>query len=415
MAPVRIAVVGAGNRGQAYAAWVSEHPEAARIVAVAEPDADRRARFATSHGLGPAAQFTDWVQLLERRDLADAVLVATQDSQHVAPAVAFAERGWDLLLEKPIAPTLAECEQVADAARRGGGIVGVCHVLLYTPLTRAIRELRTAGRIGQVASIQHLEPLGYWHQAHSFVRGAWRREDHATFMLLAKSCHDIDWLQHVVGRSIRRVSSFGGLFHFTPANAPSGAAARCVDCTLVERCEYSAVRIYGDRLAAGNTGWPVSVVTAEATPDALAEALRTGPYGRCVYHCDNDVVDHQVVSFEFDGGATGVFTMTGFTDYGYRRTRIFGTHGELATDGRFIDVFGFDGDRRERIDITAAGNASAGGGHGGGDAGLMAAFTQAVATRDTSGLYSGIEASLASHRAVFAAEQARRESRVVSV
>ncbi|MEA4945048.1 MAG: Gfo/Idh/MocA family oxidoreductase [Propionicimonas sp.] len=413
--PVTLAVVGAGNRGQAYADWTLQHPEAARVVAVAEPDPARRERFAASHGLGPDATAADWRELFDRPRVADAVIIATQDRLHTEPAVAFARAGYDVLLEKPLAPTLDECEQVAEAARAGGGIVAACHVLLYTPHTAALREVLASGRIGEIASIQHLEPVGYWHQAHSFVRGNWRRRDESAFMLLAKSCHDIDWLQHIVGRPIRRVSSFGGRFHFGPEHAPVGAAERCVDCRLQDSCEYSAVHIYGDRLSAGDDGWPVSVVVDPATPASLAEALRTGPYGRCVYHCDNDVVDHQVVSLEFDGGASGVFTMTGFTEYAYRQTRIFGTHGELTTDGRFIDIVEFAGDRRERIDVEAVGDATAGGGHGGGDEGLMAAFSHAVATRDTSGLYSGIEASLASHRAVFAAERARLESAVIGL
>lgn len=413
--PVAFAVVGAGNRGQGYAAWVRDHPHLARVVAVAEPDDRRRAAFAQAHGLAADAVLSDWRDLLDRPRVADAVIIATRDRQHVDPAVQLAAQGYDILLEKPIAPTLAECEQVAAAARAGGGIAAVCHVLLYTPHTRVLRQVLASGRIGEIASVQHLEPLGYWHQAHSYVRGAWRRQDEATFMLLAKSCHDIDWLQYIVGRPIRRVSSFGGLVHFTPEHAPAGASERCVDCPLVHTCEYSAVRIYGDRLAAGEVGWPVSVVVDPPTPEGLDEALRTGPYGRCVYHCDNDVVDHQVVSMEFDGGATGVFTMTGFSEFADRRTTIFGTHGQITTDGRFIDVLEFAGERRERIDVAISGDATAAGGHAGGDAGLMAAFTHAVASRDTSGLPSGIEASLASHRVVFAAEHARLESRVISL
>lgn len=412
--PVTFAVVGAGNRGQGYAAWIRDHPDLARVVTVAESDDRRRAAFAQSHGLAADAALSDWRQLLDRPRVADAVIIATRDRQHVEPAVELAAMGYDILLEKPIAPTLAECEQVAAAAS-GGGIVAVCHVLLYTPHTRALKQVLTSGRIGEIASVQHLEPLGYWHQAHSYVRGAWRRQDEATFMLLAKSCHDIDWLAYIVGRPIRRVSSFGGLFHFTAEHAPDGASERCVDCPLVDTCEYSAVRIYGDRLAAGEVGWPVSVLVDPPTQAGLDEALRTGPYGRCVYHCDNDVVDHQVVSMEFEGGATGVFTMTGFSEFADRRTTIFGTHGQITTDGRFIDVLEFAGDRREHIDVAASGDATAAGGHAGGDAGLMAAFTRAVASRDTSGLPSGIEASLASHRVVFAAEQARLESRVISL
>jgi predicted dehydrogenase len=219
---------------------------------------------------------------------------------------------------------------------KAGVLLAVGHVLRYTRYTAMVREVVASGRLGDIVSVQHLEPVGFWHHAHSYVRGNWRRSDLATSMLMAKSCHDLDWLQYILGQPIRRVSSFGRLSHFTPANRPPGAADRCVDCAVAAGCPYSAERFYRDLLARGQHRWPLSVVIEEFTPGALDEALRTGPYGRCAYARDNDVVDHQVVAVEFADGATGTFTMTAFSEAAARRTRLFGTRGELSGDGNTI-------------------------------------------------------------------------------
>ncbi len=416
MQPVRLALIGAGDRGNAYSRWALAHPDRARVVAVAEPDAERRERFARDHDIAPAAQHPGWAELLADPALdVDAVLIATQDSGHAAPAIAAARRGLHIMLEKPLAPTPEECVRIVDAVAEAGVMLAVCHVLRYAPYTRLVKGLLDGGAIGEVVSVQHHEPVGFWHQAHSFVRGNWRREDLSSFMLLAKSCHDIDWLQHVVGRDITRVSSFGGLRHFRPEHRPEGAADRCLDCAVEPGCPYSAPRLYRDRLARGDHGWPLSVVTPVFTEEALTAALREGPYGRCVYACDNDVVDHQVVAMEFAGGVSAVFTMNAFNTGGHRRTRIFGTRGELVCEGTAITVHDFVTGTATSHDPATAGGADAAGGHGGGDAGLMDAFTAAVATGERDRILSGPAATLNSHLATFAAEQARHEGAVITV
>ncbi len=341
------------------------------------------------------------------------MVIATPDAEHVAPAVAFAEAGYHVLLEKPMAPTERECRRIAEAAAKSGVVFAVGHVLRYTPYTIAFKK--AVAELGDIVSVQHLEPVGYWHQAHSFVRGNWRREADSSFMLMAKSCHDIDWLCHVVGRPIRRVSSFGALSHFTPANRPPGATDRCLDCPVERSCAYSAKRFYFERLEQGRLGWPLDVVVDDFDEPSLTRALREGPYGRCVYSCDNDVVDHQVVAMEFEGGATGTFTMTGFNAGGDRQTRVFGTRGSLEGDGRELRRYDFLSGETTVIDTRPTGDATAAGGHGGGDDGLMEAFVTAVTTGDRSGVLSDAQESLHTHLAVFAAERARREAAVVGL
>jgi len=415
MQSVTFTVVGAGDRGTGYGRWIADHPDQAAVVAVAEPRQVRRDRFAAEHGIPADRVFDDWRALVDRPQLSDAVIVATQDQVHAEATLALLDKGYHVLLEKPMASTEAECRHIADAAVRAGTVFAVCHVLRYTPHTQLVKSIVDSGQLGQVVSVQHLEPVGYWHQAHSYVRGNWRRTDQATFMLLAKSCHDLDWLQYIVGAPIAQVASFGGLRHFIPANAPEGATARCLDCPRQTTCPYSAVSLYRGLLAAGDIGWPLSTVCDTATPAALEAALATGPYGVCVYAADNDVVDHQVVALQFADGVSGVFTMTGFNPGGHRRTTIFGSHGQLVTDGERIAVTNFGRNQTETIVVSDTSDATSAGGHGGGDAGLMQAFVEAVRTGSSQGVLSGPAASLSSHLAVFAAERARLTGSVQAV
>jgi predicted dehydrogenase len=412
MAPVSMIVIGAGQRGAGYARWARRNPDRASVVAVAEPSGTRRGRLAAEHGIAAGNAAADWRQLAERGRLADAVLICTQDRVHAEPAEAFAALGYHVLLEKPMAPDEAGCRRIVTAVEKAGVMLAVGHVMRYTPYTRAVKEIADSGQLGDIMSVQHLEPVGFWHQAHSYVRGNWRRADLAASMLLAKSCHDLDWLQYVLGRVPLRVSSFGSLAHFTAADRPEGAADRCAACPVEAACPYSAPRFYGDLLERGEHGWPLSVVIDDFTPAALDEALRNGPYGRCVYACDNDVVDHQAVTLEFPGAATATFTMTAFSKAARRSTRLFGTRAELAGDGRTIRVYDFLS-RAERLVTPEPADAAEG--HGGGDAGLMDAFTAAVATGNRELIKSGPRESLASHLTVFAAERARLNGTVETI
>jgi predicted dehydrogenase len=403
---VTLAVVGAGSRGTSYARHAVESGQA-RVVAVADPLDSRRGRFPE------AAQYSGWRELAALPRQADAVVIATQDRDHIEPAVRFAELGYDILLEKPMAVSEDDCRAIVAAAERSDAVFAVCHVLRYTPYTRALKGLLDAGRIGEIVSIQHLEPVGWWHQAHSYVRGNWRRTDESTFMLLAKSCHDLDWLVHLTGRQVTRVSSFGGLKHFRPENRPAGAAGRCLDCAVEAACPYSAKRIYLP--LAGKAAWPLSVLTDDVSEQGVLDALRTGPYGRCVYDCDNDVVDHQVVNMEFEGGTTASFTMTAFTPALHRQTRIFGTRGSIDGDGDRLTVHDFVTGRSETVETRPTGDATARGGHGGGDEGLMDAFLSAVATRDRSSILSSPGESLHSHLIAWAAERSRLTGETVTL
>lgn len=408
-------IIGVGSRGTTYARYIQKHPEDAVVVGVAEPGEFRRNRIAEMFDIPDENLWDDWSGAASGPRTADAVIIATPDALHTEPAIAMAGKGYHILLEKPMSPCEADCRRIIQSVEDRGDIhFAVCHVMRYTCYTQVLKGIIDSGRIGRVVNVQHLEPVGYWHQAHSFVRGNWRKEDESSFMLLAKSCHDVDWLGYMVGKPCRRISSFGSLLHFRRDNQPEGAADRCVDCGVEANCPYSARKIYMGMLQAGRTDWPLDVLAGEVNVETITEAIRTGPYGRCVYACDNDVVDHQVVNMEFDGGATASFTMTAFNLAGGRKTRIHGMHGEIYGDGRMITVTDFLSDQSETID-TSASEATISGGHGGGDDGIMAAFLGAVACDDPSRILSGPIQTLETHLAVFAAERARRNGTVETV
>jgi len=414
MKPVTVMILGAGNRGTGYARYAAELPDRAKIVAVAEPRDAYRNPMVEAHGIDPANVMTDWVQAIDRPRLADAVLICMPDAMHAQPTIEMAKKGYHIMVEKPMAPTADECRAMVDEVKKAGVIFAVGHVMRYTRYTRTLKKLVDEGAVGDVVSIHHLESVGWWHQAHSYVRGNWRNEAESSSMLLAKSCHDLDWLRYIMKTSCLRCHSFGSLHLFKKENKPAGAGMRCMDCAIEPECAYSAKKIYLGRIAKGQTGWPLDVLAPVVNKESITQALIDGPYGRCVYECDNDVVDHQVVDMEFDGGQTASFTMTAFNKGGGRKTNVFGTKGEIYGDGSRIELFDFLTEKKTEVDLDSA-DASILGGHGGGDFGLMDGFISAVSSGDRSHILSGPDETLESHLMVFAAERARKEGCVVEV
>ncbi len=415
-APIKLAVVGAGSRGTIYANYALDHPDQLEIVGVAEPRNFYRNQLVSIHNIPLENVTDDWRTWLTREKFADGFIIATPDALHSDPAIAFAGLGYHLLLEKPMSPSETDCRRIVEAVRNAGVMLAVCHVMRYTPYTKQLKKILESGQIGEIISVQHLEPVGFWHQAHSFVRGNWHNEACSSSMLLQKSCHDLDWLSYIVGKPCIKVSSFGSLSHFKREFRPGGAADRCLDCSVAKDCAYDAKRFYLGHLNEGNTDWPVNVVTTDTSETGILEALKTGNYGRCVYGgMDNDVVDHQVVNLEFETGITASFTMTAFTKSRDRETRIFGTKAELFGDGNNIEIYNFLTGQTQTINTELESDGSILSGHGGGDEGVMQAFVTALLENDPKHILSGASQTLESHLMVFAAETARKENRVMTV
>lgn len=416
---VTAAIAGLGSRGKdVYAPMSRLFPEKLKITAVADPDPSRAMQMREEYRIEEDRCFGSAEEMLEQPRLADVMIIATQDRQHVRQAVRAMERGYDILLEKPVSPELDECREIVRRAEELKRKVVVCHVLRYTPFYQTVKSLLDAGRIGEVVSVMAVENVGYWHQAHSFVRGSWRDSDTTSPMILQKCCHDMDMLLWLTGKTCESVSSYGDTYLFKKEKAPAGAAHRCTGgCRVKEACPFDAEKIYlTDKetgVLEGNCGWPANVLTMHPDGESVRRALEEGPYGRCVYYCDNNVVDHQVVNMNMTDGSTVSFTMCGFTADCSRYAKLMGTKGQIIADmgANTIEVTPFGKDA-ELIDVSRMAEDFSG--HGGGDRGLVIAFLDLVTGEQSEDdTISSVERSLESHYIALAAEESRRNGGAV--
>lgn len=411
MSVITVAIAGLGSRGKdAYAQALSQLPERAKVVALAEPDPEKLQQAAKLFDLKEDACYPDAEALLAQPKLADAMVICTQDRQHVPQAIAAMEKGYDILLEKPISPDLDQCKEILEVSKKTGRKVVVCHVLRYSPFYRKIREVLESGVLGQLTSIQAIENVCYWHQAHSFVRGNWRNSNTTSPMFLQKCCHDMDLMVWLTGKKCQRLSSFGSLSWFKKENAPEGATHRCMDgCKAKENCPYDAEKIYLTNKATGvlngKTGWPCNILSLEPTEESIRKAIQEGPYGQCVYFCDNNVVDHQVVNLEMEGGLTVNFTMCAFTATGGRYTNYMGTMGNMIADmdHNTITVTPFGGEPTV-YDFNAIKSKMLG--HAGGDSVIISEFLDYMEGQRPASITT-LDESMESHFIALAAEESR--------
>jgi predicted dehydrogenase len=398
---IDVVVLGAGGRGfHTYGNWILRHSDQIRVVAVAEPERVRREQFAQAHSLPPERVFTDHRELYAQGQLAQALINTTMDQQHVETTLGALETGYDVLLEKPMATTPHECVRLVRASESTGRQLHICHVMRYSPTYQALYDTLRSGEVGKVMVVDHRENVAFWHQAHSFVRGNWGNSSRSAPMILAKSCHDMDILTWLLGKRVIKLSAFGSLAHFRSENAPPDAPERCTDgCPHWEDCPYYAPRFY----MRDTNGWPVSAIVNDTRYEARMDALRTGPYGRCVYRCDNDVVDHMTINMLFEDQVTVTFTMHAFSHENCRTMRYDGTRASLRAHGGRgeIVLYDFRSQQERAVPVTKPQ-----GGHGGGDDGLMTAFLQTM-RGEKNGLRTSARESLESHLMAFAAEESR--------
>jgi predicted dehydrogenase len=405
--PVTAILIGAGHRGTIYADYAVQNPGEFKLVGVAEPNHLRREKTTRFHKIKPQFSFTSWEDVFKQGKFADAVIIATPDQLHVAPCLQALELGYDVLLEKPIAPTEAECRKIWAKAKETGRIVGVCHVLRYTPYFRELKEILDAKMIGEVISVQHLEPIEYIHMSHSYVRGNWRNSHQATPIILAKSCHDTDIIRWLVNSPADNVHCFGNLKWFKDTNAPEGSTERCTDgCAVEENCPYSALQIYyRDRKRLYVFDLPED---KGKWGEAILKGLKTTDYGRCVYRMDNDQPDHLTVNMLFKNGVTAAFSMEAHVSYEGRRTRIMGSKGDIVGDMETYTLTNFKTGRNTTWNMKTDA-------HGGGDHRMMKDWVQAVGQQNPALLSSSVDVSVESHLIAFAAEKSRQQHTIENV
>lgn len=397
-------LLGAGSRGRyIYGPYAEKFPNELKFVAVAEPDDERRQRFAEIHRIAEEHVYHSWEQVFEQGKIADVMIICTLDRMHYIPAMKALELGYHVMLEKPMSPNVQECIELEQASLKHKRLLVVTHVLRYSPFWSGIKKCIEDGELGAIGTIQLTENVGYHHMVHSYVRGNWRNSEETSPMILAKSCHDLDLISWLMDEPCTAVSSFGSLLHFKAENAPQGAADRCIDgCDVERECAFSAIKMYLEQPA---DHW-ARYMTHDLSQEGIIRALKEGPFGRCVYRCDNNVVDHQVVNMEFASGANANFIMSGLTKSATRRVQIMGTQGEIIGD---MDNGSFTLYRYETGEEVVIKCSVQGDGHGGGDERMVRSFLQNVHQFERNpphGLTSAT-ASLQSHLIAFASERSR--------
>lgn len=415
MKKVKVILIGAGDRGTTYTDIMADLPEQFQVVAVAEPVDDRREHVKELHNIPDDMCFDDYKPLLALGKIADLAVIATMDRDHFKPAMMAIDLKYDLLLEKPITPTAKECVALRDNAKKNNVKVVICTVLRYTYLFNKLKDIIDSGKIGEVMSINHEECVGFIHQSHSFVRGRWGNSERSSVMLLQKSCHDIDILQWLIGKKCKKVQSFGTLSFFTRKNAPKGSPEYCIEgCPKGDTCPYNAVKLYFDDKS-NNWFRRSSTTLYNPTDDDVKKAITETQYGKCIYKCDNDVVDHQTVNMLFEDDITVTFTMNAFNTGG-RFINIMGTKGQIRAslgDNKPISVYNIETNSTEEIESTGSNSITAG--HGGGDTGIVKTLYDYIISEYEGNCVPSIEESCYNHLIVFAAEQSRAENCVIDV
>ncbi|MDE5568965.1 MAG: Gfo/Idh/MocA family oxidoreductase [Muribaculaceae bacterium] len=407
--PTSIVAIGVGNRMRTYMQYVAAHPDEARLVAVVEPDPIRRNAMADRFNIPSERRFNDYHEFFKNPVKADAAIICTPERYHFEPCMEAIRCGMHVLLEKPVAQTYEQCRLIDKAARQAKRVVGVCHVLRYHPAFRKVKELVSSGRFGRIMTISHVEDIGIDRTTHSYVRGTMNTEEGNNPLLMAKCCHDIDFLSWLTDASCSRLSSFGNRIWFRRDNAPAGSATRCVSCSVEKDCPYSAVDLYQRRHQ-----WIANFdVPAGDTIDAVIQReLEEGPYGRCVFHCDNDLVDNQVLTMHMDDGSIITLMMDIFTLRDGRSTDIKMTHGEIVSNGIKIVVTDFRNGKREVYDYTEVCKQPY---HAGADLRIVDSFLKTVRDEEPDIPLTTITDALRSHRLCFEAERSRRSGSTVTL
>lgn len=405
--PITAITCGAGNRGNVYGNYAAQYPDQLDIVGVAEPINLRNERYAKKHNVKTENRFATWEDVFKRPKFADAIIITTPDNLHYGPCMKALEMGYNILLEKPISPSEKECRDILAMTKKTGKIVAVCHVLRYAPYFVELRNIIQSGVLGKVVSVQHLEPIEHIHMSHSYVRGNWHNSKQTTPIILAKSCHDLDILRWMLNKKSKTIHALGDVSWFNKNNAPEGSTARCADgCKVESTCPYSALKIYY-RDHKRNYVFDLPEEKEKQAAYVL-EQLKTTNYGRCVYKMENDQPDHYTTNILFEDDISVSFSMEAFTSYEGRRTRVMGSLGDIVGDmTSMVHTDFLTGKKTEWKSTTDM--------HGGGDWRLVANWIEAVAKNDASLLTSTIDASIESHLMGFAAEQSRKENKVVEI
>ncbi len=397
-------VIGLGDRGSRFCNNIPDL--GGKVVAIADPDIKKRDFFAEKYDIPSELAFEMGEDALESELPFDAIYIATPDKTHTQLAITALRKGYNVLLEKPMALKPSQCIKIIKAQEKSGKSLAVCHVLRYAPFFKGIKQVAQSGELGKIISIDLVEEVGYWHFAHSYVRGNWRREDEASPVILAKSCHDLDIISWLADSTPKSIFSKGSLNIFKKENAPPASTDRCINCP-VEDCIFDARKFYLNHR--GEIKWPYNVISPTDTSEKAREkAIEEGPYGKCVYKCDNDVCDFQEVLTYFKNGVRANFVLRAGGSQPTRRITVYFERGKISGNmwrGKLTKTT-YSGRRNEDVEEEIDTNQL--GGHGGGDPRLIKDFFETIKSQNSKDNLTSAQRSLQSHLMAFVAEISRK-------
>lgn len=397
MKKVKVAILGFGQRGFVYANIIKNNPDLMELVSVCEINPYKKPVIMSTFNISEDNYFTDYKKMYEKGKLADVLIISTMDQDHYKQALEALEIGYDLLLEKPIAVEKEHIIDIMEKAKQLKRKVAVAHVLRYTPFYQKLKLLIDDDRIGKVQAISQTENIGYFHFAHSYVRGNWRKKEDSAPMILAKACHDLDIIKYLVNDKCVKLSSFGNLNYFKKENAPKGSATHCYKCEV--ECPFNAVTFYKE-----NPMWAMIFSLNPNIEEVFMDENLS--YAKCVYKLDNNVPDSQTVNLEFKNGVVANLMVTAFSKETHRQIKIHGSMGEIEADleARKIVIKPYLGEDEiidlssDEVDFSF---------HQGGDNNLLVDFAKKIQANEDTGLLTTIEESLESHILAIDAEESR--------
>jgi len=415
--PLGVLIIGAGNRGMyAFGELCKREDIDIKVLGVADPDEEKRKKMSEEHNIPEERCYKTGDEALRQEKFCDAVINTTPDKVHYEIAIKAIEKGYHLLLEKPMATSPQDCVDITNAQRKSDNVLTICHVLRYAPFFQEIKGIIESKELGKILSMDLLEEIGYWHYVHSYVRGNWRKKQSSGPIILTKSCHDMDILSWLLDKDVKSISSSGSRGYFRKSNTPRGAVDRCIkNCKVKKTCPFNAERFYLHEKTPEEVSWPTYVISPiDKTLKARKISLRTGPYGRCAYKCDNNVCDNQEVIIRFSGGVKARFTLSAFGPKPTRKIRIYlekgEIHGDLSEGSiRKIKYSGVkEADEVMQIDVPFKDH------HGGGDEFILKSFVKSIKTNNPKYNLTSAEETLKSHLMCFAAEESRLKGKLVN-
>ncbi|OPX25224.1 MAG: hypothetical protein B1H04_00370 [Planctomycetales bacterium 4484_123] len=319
-------IAGTGNRGlgcfaKGLTGWEGKSrpgfTDRAELVGLVDANLSRAQACARELKM-PQLVLARTVSEAQEQARADWCIVTTPDFTHAKVVVEALEAGLNVVVDKPLATSAWECDQILQAMERTGRQVIVGHNARYHPRALRAAQLVREGAIGQVLHIEAAEVLSYSHGGDYFHR--WHSDfSKSAGLLTHKCCHQLDLICWIIDDEPVEVSAWGGRGFYRP-RPDLNHGERCSECPIGRDCphyfdmdKWDGVRrrIYRD---------------CEAEDGYIRD--------RCVFSDRHTINDHETLNIRFAGGALASFTQVAFAPEEYCYFNFTGTRGRLEMQSR---------------------------------------------------------------------------------